>query len=155
MRDVHICTITSKEMVFDRKEFQRIVLSITAPYTGQSILFQCCISNRNELYAAGTIQKLKHPGGCIKLKCYLPYEGIANDWDPESRREFFEVFAGCDVERLWAVKSYTGCILECYQYMINQSDMVIIHWNNDCFGDTFKAMKYATDIGKKTLLIES
>lgn len=79
-----------------------------------------------ETVCAAAVLKLKSQRPGIRLEAALPFEEQAKDWSEAERDRYFRIIEKCDAETLVGRKYTPASADECYRYMLDNSDTVII-----------------------------
>lgn len=72
------------------------------------------------------VLNLKRHSAWVNLECAIPYEAWAKDWTEPERDRYFKVMESCDRETLVSIRYSDKAEEDCYKYMINKSDIIII-----------------------------
>lgn len=79
-----------------------------------------------ETLAAELVLKAREQTSGISLECQIPYENQAEFWCESDRIRYFNITAASDKAYFFSIRYYEGCIEDCYNDMIEKSDIIII-----------------------------
>ena len=105
-------------------------------------------------FAAEIVLDLKRDYPEVTLECVIPCEDQAANWTIAQRDRYFSIVERCDKETLLQHHYSKDCIRKKKEYMVKQSNYVLVVWNGKS-GSSGKLLSIARTLGKIVILIDS
>ena len=105
-------------------------------------------------FVAEIVIDLKRDYPEVTLECVIPCEDQAANWTIVQRDRYFSIVERCDKETLLQRHYSKDCIRKKKEYMVKQSNYVLVVWNGKP-GSTGKLLSIARTLGKIVILIDS
>jgi Uncharacterized protein conserved in bacteria len=105
-------------------------------------------------FIAEIVLELKRDYPEVTLECVIPCEELAANWTIAQRDRYFSIVERCDKETLLQHHYSKDCIRKKKEYMVKQSNYVLVVWNGKS-GSSGKLLSIARTLGKIVILIDS
>ena len=105
-------------------------------------------------FVAEIVLDLKRDYPEITLECVIPYEDQAANWTIAQRDRYFSIVERCDNETLLQSHYSKDCIRKKKEYMVKQSNYVLVVWNGKPGGEG-EILSIARTLGKIMILINA
>nr|WP_042334666.1 SLOG family protein [Desulfosporosinus meridiei] len=105
-------------------------------------------------FFAEIVLDLKRDYPEVTLECVIPCEDQAANWTIAQRDRYFSIVERCDKETLLQHHYSKDCIRKKKEYMVKQSNYVLVVWNGKP-GSSGKLLSIARTLGKIVILIDS
>lgn len=89
----------------------------------------------------------------ITMECVIPYEDQAANWTIAQRDRYFSIVERCDKETLLQRQYSKDCFKKKKEYMIKQSNYVLVVWNGKSV-EAGKILSSARTLGKTVILVD-
>lgn len=115
--------------------------------------FVCGMARGADLYFCRAVLALRQSRPDLTLEAAIPFQGQADRWPEQDRRQWETLLSQCDFETVVQHHYSAGCLSRRNRYMVDKSSLLLAVYDGQPSGGTLYTLLYAQRSGTRTELL--